>query len=89
MEVTFSAAKNRENLRKHGVSLQQAEKFDVDSALFAVDDSQDYGEVRYSAIGWIDGSLYALTFAHAGETIRAISLRKATREEHRRYAKDL
>jgi hypothetical protein len=85
VEVTYSSSKDRENLRKHGISLRLAEDFDVDTALFAVDDSQDYGEIRYNAIGWIDAQLYTFTFRQDEDSIRAISLRKATREERRRY----
>ena len=88
MEVTFSPAKDAQNLRKHGISLKQAEEFQVDTALFDLDDSQDYGEIRYNAIGWIDGELYTLTFRQDENSIRAISLRKATREECRRYAEE-
>ena len=34
----------------------------MDSALVDVDDSQDYGEDRYNAIGWLDANLHYLTF---------------------------
>ena len=81
MEVTYSSSKDRENFRKHGISLRRAEDFDVDTAMFAVDDSQDYGEIRTTLIGWIDAQLYSLTFRQDEDSIRAISLRKATREE--------
>jgi uncharacterized protein len=50
VEVEFDARKNAENIRKHGISLQRAEDFDMDSAHIDMDDSQDYGEVRYNAI---------------------------------------
>jgi hypothetical protein len=50
-----------------------------------VDDSQDYGEVRYNAIGWLDALLHPLTFTQDGEAIHAISLRKATRQEQKTY----
>ena len=86
MEVIFDAPKDRQNLRKHGISLDRANDFDFSSAFFAVDQARDYGEVRYNAIGWIDASLHALTFTQAGELIRAISLRKATRQERQTYA---
>jgi len=62
MEVTFDAAKNESNIKKHGISLQRAEDFDFESAFYDVDDSQDYGEVRYNAIGWLDALLHTFTF---------------------------
>jgi uncharacterized DUF497 family protein len=52
MEVRFDPAKNRINRAKHGLSLGRAAAFDFDSAFYDLDDSQDYGEVRYNAIGW-------------------------------------
>ena len=88
MEVVFDPAKDAANVLKHGISLRRAEDFDVDTALYAVDDSQDYGEVRWIAIGWVGANLHSFTFTQDGERIRAISLRKATREEHRQYAEE-
>jgi hypothetical protein len=88
MEVSYNARKNAENIRKHGISLQRAEDFDIAAALFDLDDSQDYGEVRHIAIGWIGLVLHTLVFTIRHETVHAISLRKATREEQRRYAKE-
>lgn len=88
MEVSFDPAKNEINITKHGISLQRTEDFDFDSAFYDVDDSQDYGEVRYNAIGWLDALLYTLTFTQDGEAVRAISLRKATRQEQTTYDKE-
>lgn len=85
MEVIFDPAKNESNIRKHGISLQRTEDFDFASAFYDTDNSQDYGELRYNAIGWLDALLHALTFTQEGEAIRAISLRKATRQEQRLY----
>ena len=74
-------------MRKHGVSLRRAEDFEESTAMFDVDDSQDYGEVRFNAVGWLHGRLHTLTFSPRGNAVRAISLRGATKEEERRYAK--
>ncbi len=48
-----------------------------------------YGEVRWNAFGWIDALLYSLTIEEEGEheVIRAISLRKATGQEQKKYAR--
>ena len=69
--------------------MKRAEDLDEDTALFAVDDSQDYGEVRYKATGWLDAMLYSLIFTmEPEEIIRAISLRKSTAQEQRDYAEE-
>ena len=86
MLISFSPRKNAINSRKHGISLQRAEDFDLTTALIFPDDSQDYGELRYQAIGFLDAKLHVLTFTEAEETIRAISLRKAERSEEKIYA---
>jgi uncharacterized protein len=86
VDVTFDPEKDAENIRKHGISLQRAEDFDLDAAEFVLDDREDYGEVRYRAVSFLDGNLYSLTFTPRDEAIRAISLRKATRQEQRDYA---
>lgn len=88
MDLVFDPAKNESNLKKHRVSLQRTEDFDFGTAFFDVDDSQGYGELRYNAIGWLDTRLHTLTFTQHGETIRAISLRKATSQEQKLYAEE-
>jgi hypothetical protein len=86
MLVSFSPRKNAVNRRKHGISLQRAENFDLTAALIFPENSQDYGELRYQAIGFLDARLYVLTFTEAEESIHAISLRKAEKSEERIYA---
>ncbi len=86
MEVRFSLAKDAKNRRKHGISLARAKDFNFDTPLYIVDDSQDYGEVRIIAIGFIGATLYVLVFSPRGEDeIRAIMLRKADKHEMRKY----
>jgi uncharacterized DUF497 family protein len=86
VQVTFDAAKDAENINKHGLSLRRAEDLGVDTALFTQDDSQDYGEERWRAIGWLDAAIHALIFVYEETGFRAISLRKATKEERKEYA---
>jgi uncharacterized DUF497 family protein len=86
VDVTFDPLKDAENIRNHGISLARAEYFDFDTARFEHDDSQDYGEERWNLIGWLDAKLYHLTVVFHQTSTRAISLREAEREEHKRYA---
>ena len=88
VEVTCDPAKERENIEKHGISLKWAKDFDFGTALYSVDNSQDYGEMRYNAIGWLDASLHTLTCTESDVKLRAISLRKATRQEREHYAEE-
>jgi uncharacterized DUF497 family protein len=86
MEIVFSPRKDAINRRSHGISLQRAEDFDLTTALIFPETSQDYGELRYQAIGFLDAKLYVLIFTETDVNIRAISLRKAEKSEERIYA---
>lgn len=86
-DIEFSDHKDSLNQRDHHVSLDLARKFDFDSAQFYPDDSQDYGEVREIAIGFIAGKLYTLVFTALTESLyRVISLRESSRAEEYVYA---
>ncbi len=86
MLISFSPRKDAINRRKHGISLRRAEDFDLITALIFPEDSQDYGELRYQAIGFLDAKLHVLTFTEVDDSIRAISLRKAEKSEEKIYA---
>jgi uncharacterized DUF497 family protein len=85
MAILFDPGKDAANKRKHGISLSRAEDFDFEAAVFVIDDREDYGEVRFRAVGFLDARLYSLVFMLDGENVRAISLRKATRHEAKEY----
>jgi uncharacterized DUF497 family protein len=84
--ITYDPKKDKANKRKHGISLSRAEDFDYEEALYSIDDREDYGEIRFRAIGILDAWLYTLVFVdEEGDTMRAISLRKATKHEAKEY----
>jgi uncharacterized DUF497 family protein len=87
VELTFDLAKDAENLRNHGISLRRAEDFDFAASLYEVDDREDYGEVRYNVLRFLDARLYSLTMTEDDDVVRAISLRKASKDEEKRYRK--
>ncbi len=77
MKIEFDPAKDVINLEKHGISLALAEQFDFDTALITQDLRHDYGEVRWSAVGFIHQRLHFLVYTWRGDALRVISLRKA------------
>lgn len=85
MDIEFDPTKDAKNIRDHGISLRRSEDFDMSVADFQIDDREDYGEVRYRAVSFLDGQLYSLTFTLRGEVVRAISLRKASKQEQKDY----
>lgn len=87
MRISFDRAKNERNVRERGLSFELAAEFDFDGALYCVDDRQDYGEVRYVAVGLLNDRLHVLCFTEAADGIRVISFRKANAREVRRYVK--
>lgn len=88
MNYSFDAVKDQRNLKKHGLSLADAESFEWESAVVHEDTRKHYGEPRFQATGYIGLRLHVLVHClRAGETIRVISLRKANRREEIAYAK--
>ncbi|MBX9896802.1 MAG: BrnT family toxin [Qipengyuania sp.] len=87
MRVEFDPAKDEINWAKHGVSLQAATMFDWDTALEREDDRFDYGEIRFVAIGQIDGRLHVMVFTEGSDdnAVRVIGLRRAEKHETRFY----
>ena len=81
MEIEFDPEKNARNVRDRGISFDQAQEFDWDSALVWSDTRQDYGEERFIALGLIGERLHSLVFTVRGNTVRVINLRKANRRE--------
>lgn len=85
--IEYDDNKDAANLAKHGIALAAAADFEFDTALIVIDDRGNYGETRYSALGYIGGRLHRFIFTTRGQNIRAISLRKANGREEVHYAK--
>ena len=87
MRISYDSAKNQRNVGDRGLSFDSAAEFDFEGAMYAVDKRQDYGEIRYIAVGMLGVRLHILCFAETPEGIRVISFRKANTREVNRYAK--
>ncbi len=78
--------KNRLNIRKHGVSFEEAlQVFSLPTLTSFDDQHSDFGD-RYIAMGFLGTKLLVVIFSQRpDDTIRIISARKATRCEERLY----
>jgi uncharacterized DUF497 family protein len=91
LSLTFEwdGKKADENLRKHGVSFEEAKTvFNDPFSVTICDPDHSSDEQRYVDIGLsLKGRLIVVSYCERGETIRLISSRKATRKERRYYEK--
>ena len=80
-------AKARANLRKHGVSFEEASTVFYDElAATGADPDHSVGEARFVTFGVSsDNRLLVVSHADRGDTIRIISARTATPPERRIY----
>lgn len=85
MRIEFDPVKDIINRHKHGLSLADAARMEIDAAAVVVDERFPYGEARFGAYGRINGRLHMLAFTMRGDVLRAISFRKANRREVTRY----
>jgi uncharacterized protein len=88
MDFEWDEAKNRANLRKHGFDFADADEMFRGVLVVETDAREDYGEKRWIGIGAIRGRVTHVVFAEREpDTIRIISLRKATKRESEQYEK--
>jgi uncharacterized DUF497 family protein len=85
MSFTFDPAKNRINIRKHGIDLGEIEAVFYDQNAITIED-KDHAEQRFLTVGMDGfGRLLVVCYTHRGSAIRAISARKAEPLERKAY----
>lgn len=88
MQFEWDDAKERKNIRKHGIDFTTASRiFKDENRLELYDEAHSENEDRYITIGIIDEIAYIVTvvYTEREETVRLISARKATEQERKRY----
>jgi len=86
--IEWDEAKNRSNIRKHGFDFADAEEMFRGVLVVGADTRMDYGESRWTGLGVVGGRVVQVVFAEVDdETLRIISLRKATTRERQEFEK--
>lgn len=83
--MTWDEAKRRGNLHKHGIDFVGVESLFHGNTVTLEDDRFDYGEQRFVTFGLLEGRVVAVAHTEQNETIRIISIRRATRREEQSY----
>ncbi|MDR3299727.1 MAG: BrnT family toxin [Candidatus Accumulibacter sp.] len=86
MEIEFAPAKSQSNLKKHGVSFDEAVTCLFDDAVIVREDPDALDEQRFVALGMSDQwRLLNVVHTMRGDTVRLISAWKANQPQRRRY----
>jgi len=88
VEIEWDSDKADSNLKKHGVSFEEAATALLDPMALAQEDAAAEGEPRWVLIG-MSTQLQLLTVVYTlrrQDRIRLISARRATRKEAKHYA---
>ncbi len=86
MEFEFDPIKSASNRAKHGIDFVEAQALWLDDDLAESTSKVNLaGEVRFLAIGRIDGRHWTAICTFRGEAVRIISVRRARKEEVEYY----
>jgi len=78
--------KNQENIRKHGLDFADAWEIFESPMQVALDTRADYGEDRWTGIGFLGNRVVIVVFIEGSEEVtRIISLRKALKHERKKF----
>ena len=86
MKVEFDPEKDRTNRTKHGASLAFGQRvFDDPDVLILPTIREGDGEVRYKAIGMVEGRLWTAVHIYRDDVVRFLSVRRSNVNEQRVY----
>ncbi len=86
LEFEWDETKAELNLEKHGVSFFTAAATFRNERLERIDDREDYGEVRWIALGRAGLEVYRVVYTwREANRIRIINAQKASKDEQETY----
>ena len=87
MEIEYDVSKARKNLKKHGISFEEAATSLYDPMALCTEDPDAKGEFRWILVGQNNQArLLTIVYTLREERIRLISARRSTRREAQQYA---
>jgi uncharacterized DUF497 family protein len=85
MDFEWDNAKDKANRKKYGLDFRTAAKVFLDPYVIEFDDFDAAGELRFNAIGLVDGRMLFVSYTMRGDVVRIISARGAESHEKRKY----
>ena len=88
LEISFDQLKSKRNELLRGLSFNLALQFEWSTAIISADLRYDYGEARYTAMGFLAEKLHALVFTPREKAVHISSLRRANSRESSLYEQE-
>jgi uncharacterized protein len=85
MNFEWDEIKRKSNIKKHGIDFIDAPMIFDSYTLTIRDDRYNYGEQRFITFGILEGRVVVVVHTENEESIRLISIRKATKYEEKNY----
>ena len=85
MNFEWDDTKRKLNIKKHGIDFINASMIFDSYTLTIEDDRYDYGEERFVTFGILEGRVVVVVHTEDEDSIRIISIRKATKYEEKKY----
>ncbi len=85
MNFEWNEAKRKLNIKKHGIDFINAQIVFDDYTLTIEDDRFNYGEERFISFGFLEERVVAVVHTENDDSIRIISIRRATKYEEKAY----
>ena len=90
MQFEWDEAKNTENVRKHRIDFADVPVMFDGPMLIELDERMDYGEERWSGIGFLRHRVAVVVWTERqNDVVRIISARKANQYEQTRFTQYL
>lgn len=89
MKFEWDEEKRSSRIAQHGFDFVGVEEVFGGTTATVLDDRFDYGEERFVTFGLWNGRVVAVTHTETDDSIRIISMRKATSNEEERYFKEI
>ena len=89
MEITYSTQKNLINQKKHQMSLSDASLLEWGLLIAEQDTRYHYKDIRMIGYAPIGRIVYCVVFTEEDDHYHIVSLRKADRQEVRKYASQI
>ena len=85
MSFEWDDTKRESNIKKHGIDFINAPMIFDSYTLTIEDDRYDYGEEHFITFGILEGRLVVVVHTENDDSIRIISIRRATKYEGKAY----